>query len=493
MSKNQSIYAGLQPAEVWRHFAALNDIPRLSQHEAAAREYVQQVAGENGAAFQIDDYGNIVVRVAASSPTFENAPPVAFQSHLDMVCQHLPDVDFDPLRDSIKVHREGDRIYADGTTLGADNGIGASVMLALLTSADVEHGPLELLFTVEEEIGLIGAMKLDPALVKARTMINLDSTSTTEITVGCAGGEAVDISLKLNPQTPANCHCYHIEISGLQGGHSGVQIDEPRGNAIKLLAKVLLPLREKINWNLCNFKGGSAHNAIPRDASAMIAIAAQDAARLEELIALEAKKLRQNWEKDEPGLQLKVLLAENCESTFDADSSIAAIELLNVLPHGVQKMSERFEDKVETSCNVSNAEIDGNQLKIHVSSRSLIDVELDKLQERVLQIGFHASAEAQREEGYPGWEPRAESKLSEVASRALRKANGKEPQVEVIHAGVECGVIASKIDDLDVISIGAELYALHSPEECVVIPSVEIIWNAVKDILAEYSKSSLLS
>ena len=490
MSKNQSIYAGLQPVEVWRHFAALNDIPRLSQHEAAAREYVQHMAEENAAAFQMDDYGNIMVRVAASSPAFEHAPAVAFQSHLDMVCQHLPDVAFDPLRDSIKVHRDGDRIYADGTTLGADNGIGASVMLALLTSSDVEHGPLELLFTVEEEIGLIGAMKLDPALVKARTMINLDSTSTTEITVGCAGGEAVDIRLHLNPQTPADYQYYQIEISGLQGGHSGVQIDEPRANAIKLLAKVLLQLRENIHWNLCDFKGGSAHNAIPRDASATIAISAQDAKRLEELIAAAAKKLKQDWEKDEPGLQLKVLLAENCKSTFDTDSSIAAIELLNELPHGVQKMSGRFEGKVETSCNLSNAAIDGNQLKIHVSSRSLIDAELDKLQERVLQIGLDAGAEAQRAEGYPGWEPRAQSKLAEVASRALRKANGEEPRVEVIHAGVECGVIASKIDDLDVISIGAEVYALHSPEECVVIPSVEIIWNAVKDILAEYAQAA---
>jgi len=490
MSKNQSIYAGLQPAEVWRHFAALNDIPRLSKHEAAAREYVQRVAGECGAAFQTDDYGNIVVRVNASSQGLQNASTVAFQSHLDMVCQHLPDVAFDPLRDSIKVHREGDRIYADGTTLGADNGIGASVMLALLTSSDVEHGPLELLFTVEEEIGLIGAMKLDPALVKARTMINLDSTSTTEVTVGCAGGEGVDISLNLNRQPSEKLHCYQIDISGLQGGHSGVQIDEPRANAIKLLAKVLLQLHENVNWHLCNFRGGSAHNAIPRDASATIAIAAQDATRLEELIAAEAKRLKQDWEKDEPGLQLKVLLAKDCESTFDADSSAAAIELLNELPHGVQKMSGRFEGKVETSCNLSNVEIDGNQLKLHVSSRSLVDAELDKLQANVLQIGLAAGAEAQRTEGYPGWEPRAESKLAEVASRALRKVNGTEPQVEVIHAGVECGVIASKIDDLDVISIGAELYALHSPEECVVIPSVEIIWNAVKDILAEYSNAA---
>jgi dipeptidase D len=251
-----------------------------------------------------------------------------------------------------------------------------------------------------------------------------------------------------------------------------------------------LQLRENVNWNLCDFKGGSAHNAIPRDVSATIAIAAQDAKHLEELIATESKKLKQDWEKDEPGLQLKVLLAENCKSTFDADSSIAAIELLNELPHGVQKMSERFAGKVETSCNLSNAAIDGNQLKIHISSRSLIDAELDKLQERVLQIGRDADAEAQRAEGYPGWEPRAESKLSEVASRALQKATGEEPRVEVIHAGVECGVIASKIDDLDVISIGAELYALHSPEECVVIPSVEIIWNVVKDILAKYAKTS---
>ncbi|MEO6908316.1 MAG: beta-Ala-His dipeptidase, partial [Abditibacteriaceae bacterium] len=454
---------------------------------AAAREYVQRVASEHNADFQVDDYGNIVVRVNASSQVLSNVPVIAFQSHLDMVCQHLPDVAFDPLRDSIKVHRDGERIYANGTTLGADNGIGASVMLALLTSSDVKHGPLELLFTVEEEIGLIGALRLDPALVTARTMINLDSTSTTEVTVGCAGGEGVDMSLELQPQMRENCQCYQIQVSGLQGGHSGVQIDEPRANAIKLLTKVLLQLPKDINWNLCDFKGGSAHNAIPRDASASIAVSVQDVLRLEELIAEQAATLNQSWKNDEPGLQLKLLLAEDCKSTFDVPSSLVAIELLDALPHGVQKMSERFEGKVETSCNLANVEIVNNLLKLHVSSRSLIDEELHKLQEHVLKIGRDIGADADRTEGYPGWEPRTESKISEIASCALRKANGKEPQVEVIHAGVECGVIASKIDDLDVISIGAELYALHSPEESVVIPSVEIIWNAVRDILVEYA------
>jgi len=492
MSNNQSVYAGLEPAEVWRHFAALNDIPRLSKHEAAAREYVQRVADENNTAFQIDDYGNIVVRVKASSDDLQDSPVVAFQSHLDMVCQHLPDVTFDPLHDSIKVHRDGDRIYANGTTLGADNGIGASIMLALLTSSEIKHGPLELLFTVEEEIGLIGALKLDPALVTARTMINLDSTSTTEVTVGCAGGEGVDISFDLQPENSGECECrcYDLQISGLQGGHSGVQIDEPRANAIKLLAKVLLQLRENhLDWNLCDFHGGSAHNAIPRDAVANIAISAQDAERLELLIAEQASALKKTWEKDEPGLQLKVLLADDCKSTFDKNSSIATIELLNDLPHGVQKMSERFDGKVETSCNLSNAEITDNQLQIHVSSRSLIDAELYQLQERVLKIGREAGAQARRAEGYPGWEPRAESKLAEIASRALQKANAQETTIEVIHAGVECGIIASKLDDLDVVSIGAELYALHSPEECVVIPSVAIIWNAVKDILSIYAEN----
>lgn len=492
MSNNQSVYADLEPTEVWRHFAAFNDIPRLSQHEAAARQYVQRIATENKAEFQIDDYGNIIVRVKASSDVLQHSPIIAFQSHLDMVCQHLPDVAFDPLKDPIQVHRDGDRIYANGTTLGADNGIGASLMLALLTSAKVEHGPLELLFTVEEEIGLIGALRLDPALVKARTMINLDSTSTTEITVGCAGGEGVDIKLDLQPQDSqkCECHCYDLQISGLQGGHSGVQIDEPRANAIKLLAKVLLELRaNNVNWQLCGLQGGTAHNAIPRDAVANIAVSAQDAERLKSLIEEQSVALKKAWEKDEPGLQLKVLLADDCKSTFEAASAVAAIELLDALPHGVQKMSERFDGKVETSCNLSNAKIVDHQLQIHVSSRSLLDVELDKLQKRILEISRNTGANAERTEGYPGWEPRAESKLSEVAVRALRKANGKEPQVEVIHAGVECGVIASKINDLDVISIGAELYDLHSPDESVVIPSVAIIWNAVRDILSEYAEN----
>ncbi len=489
MSNNQSVYAGFEPAEVWHHFAALNDIPRLSQHEGAAREYVQRVADEHNACFAIDDYGNIVVYVKASSDALQDTPTIAFQSHLDMVCQNLPEVAFDPLKDGIKVHRDGDRIYANGTTLGADNGIGASLMLALLTSKDLKHGPLELLFTVEEEIGLKGALNLDPALVSARTMINLDSTSTTEVTVGCAGGEGVNIDFDLQPQTSAYCNCYHIQIGGLQGGHSGVQINEPRANAIKLLAEVLLQLRKEIDWKLCDFQGGSASNAIPRDATVTVSLSNQDAERLEQLIATQLESLKQTWAKDEPGLQLKVLLLDECKSTFDATSSISAIDLLNALPHGVHKMSERFDGKVETSCNLAKAEIVDNQLNIHVSSRSLIDAELNKLQEQVMRIASEAGANAERTEGYPGWEPRATSKLSEVASRALRKANGKEVQVEVIHAGVECGIIASKLDDLDVISIGAELYALHSPEECVVITSVEIIWNAVKDILSEYSGS----
>jgi dipeptidase D len=492
MSNNQSVYAGLEPAEVWRHFAALNDIPRLSQHEAAAREYVQRVAAEQQAEFQVDDYGNIVVHVPASSKAWHQTPPIAFQSHLDMVCQHLPEVAFDPLRDAIKVHRDDGRIYANGTTLGADNGIGAGVMLALLTSSDVEHGPLELLFTVEEEIGLIGAMRLDPAMITARTMINLDSTSTTEVTVGCAGGEGVDINFALQPENSGECECrcYDLHLSGLQGGHSGVQIDEPRANAIKLMAKVLLALREnKLNWRLCGFKGGSAHNAIPREAVVHIAVAATDAKRLESLIAEEAETFNKAWEKDEPGLQIKVLSADNCKSTFAESAGIAAIQLLDALPHGVQKMSERFDSKVETSCNVSNAEIVNNQLKVHVSSRSLIDAELDLLQRRILEICRKFGADAQRAEGYPGWEPRAESKLAEVAANAIRRFTGREPQVEVIHAGVECGVIASKIPDMDVVSIGAELYDLHSPEESVVISSVEIVWNVVKDVLQEYLKN----
>lgn len=486
---NESVYAGLQPAEVWRHFAALNEIPRLSGHEAQARGYVQRIAEENGAGFQIDDYGNIVVCVEASSPALQNAPVVAFQSHLDMVCQHLPEVVFDPLHDSIQVHRDGDRIYANGTTLGADNGIGASLMLALLTSKELEHGPLELLFTVEEEVGLVGALRLDPALVAARTMINLDSTSTTEVTVGCAGGEGVDISFALQPQIVADCNCYVIQISGLQGGHSGVQIDEPRANAIKLLAKVLLQLREEgVSWRLSRLQGGTAHNAIPRDASATISLSTQDAGRLEALIEQQSDALAQIWKKDEPSLQLKALLADECKGCFDEDSSVAAIQLLEALPHGVQQMSERFAGKVETSCNLSNAAIVENQLILHVSSRSLVERELDALQKRVLEIGHAAGAKAERTEGYPGWEPRAQSKLSDVAAAALHQFTGREINIEVIHAGVECGVIASKVPDLDVVSIGAELYDLHSPEESVVIPSVEIIWKALQQILSEYIK-----
>jgi len=489
MSTNDSVYNDLKPAAVWRHFAAFNDIPRPSQHEQRAREYVQRVAIENNALYKVDDYGNIVVYVNASNEALKSAPCLSFQSHLDMVCQNLPKVKFDPFNDPILARQEGNRIYAKGTTLGADNAIGASLMLALLTDAPVEHGPLELLFTVEEEIGLIGAAKLDAALITSRTMINLDSTSTTEITVGCAGGEGVDASLKLQSQDmPADSQYYQIHISGLAGGHSGVQIDEPRANAIKLLAKVLLNLRaQDLEFNLGDFNGGTAHNAIPRDATAVIAISATDAARLQTLIDELSQHLTNTWKQDEPGLALKVLLAEASQSTFDLNSTDAAIQLLHQLPHGVQQMSDRFEGKVETSCNLSNVEIADNQLQLHVSSRSLIASQLDVLQMQIIAISEKAGAEAQRTEGYPGWEPRQESPLCHIAAVALQKATGVAPRIEVIHAGVECGVIASKISDLDVISIGAELYDLHSPEESVVIPSVAMIWDALGQIVQEYA------
>ena len=388
MPLHSPVYADLEPREVWRHFDALNAIPRPSGREEEARQYVQKIAVENGAMWKTDARGNICVRVGARGPqSVEGKTIVVLQSHLDMVCQKRPDVAHDFERDAITPRRLGDKIYASGTTLGADNGIGAAMMLAVLSSPDVVNGPLELLFTVEEETGLYGAALLDPEIVRGQTMINLDSEDPDEITIGCAGGAGTTLHLPLEREKIAGLVAQKLTVGGLAGGHSGMQIHEPLGNAIKILAQILAPMTGK-GARLISLEGGTAHNAIPRDASAVVAFEPQLLAEIEAIWQAQTAQIEKKWRRDEAGLFFgRELAAAEKEAPLSLDSTRKLVGALENLPHGVQKMSERFAGKVQTSSNLAEAKIAANKAEIHVSNRSFLGGDMEQMQELCARIG----------------------------------------------------------------------------------------------------------
>jgi dipeptidase D len=479
------VYAGLEPHEMWRHFAALNSIPRPSGQESAARGYVKQVAEAAGATWQEDSAGNIVVRVIATSPVEASTPSVAIQAHLDMVCEKRPDVNFNFETDAIVPRREGDLIYASGTTLGADNGIGAAMALALLTTPHLQHGPLELLFTVEEETGLYGAMKLDPSLLQARMLINLDSEDPKEITIGCAGGASTILRLPVETEpAPAEWMTHEVVVSGLKGGHSGVQIHEPLANAIKLLTRVLNDLRSAaVDFRVASIDGGSAHNAIPRDATVSLFVAPEAVPQLEKVVAQSFAALQQQWHVDEPGLQIAVHSAAKDATAMTQDSGNLLLRLLNDLPHGVLSWSETFAGKVETSSNLAHIHTEHDSLEISTSTRSFIAARMKQVQDEICVLGERAGASIDARDAYPGWEPQADSRLLKVAQRAYEQTYGHAPRIEVVHAGLECGAIVDKLPGMEAVSFGPLIRGAHTPEEHVAVSSSEPTWQLLTTLL----------
>jgi dipeptidase D len=430
----------------------------------------------------------VVTVEAAGAPA--DAPIIVLQSHLDMVCQQRPGTNHDFAVDAIVPRLEGDKLLATGTTLGADNGLGVSVALALLTTPGLTHGPLELLFTVEEETGLFGAQFLDAGLVKGRLLINLDSEDPGEITIGCAGGAGTTLHLPLaREEPPGGFSSSLIEVSGLQGGHSGIQIAEPLGNALKLLSHILDGLPAAAGARLVSVEGGTAHNAVPREARALIAYEAGRIGVLEEKIAEVAAALQEKWRRDEPDLAISCVPAAS-HSMLDASSTEKALGLLRELPHGVWKMSERYPGKVETSANLAEVTTRPEELALHVSSRSFLARELAAAQQRVQELGQRYGAAIEVRDGYPGWEPRADSPLQKVAAAVFTRVDGKAPKVEVVHAGLECGILCEKLPGLDAISFGPLIRGPHTPEEWASVSSAAHTFEILTQLLAQLARDA---
>jgi dipeptidase D len=481
---DSAVYEGLEPAELWRHFARLNDIPRPSAHEGEARSYVRLVAEEHGLTHRTDARGNLVVLVPARGAA-PDGPVVAVQSHLDMVCEKRSGLEHDFLKDPIRPRRVGEWIFASGTTLGADNGIGAAAALSLITDPRVSHGPLELIFTVEEETGLHGASALDGSLVGSRLMINLDSEDPDALTVGCAGGASVYCRLSASWEAPEEGSIgIQVKVGGLKGGHSGVQIHEKLANAIKLLVGALVSARDAgVRFQVGSIDGGSAHNAIPREAAALLALDAESLPELESCMKGLLGSLGAEWGEAEPDLALghrEVGVPNHVMSHSDCDLLLGFLEHA---PHGVLVMSTHFPGTVQTSCNLARIGRAEAAVEVLISVRSFIQRELEAQSIGIIGLAGRFGGAATIGDAYPGWEPDPDSRLLKLAEREYRKVNARPPRVEVIHAGLECGVIAAKLPGMDAISFGPLIRGAHSPDEGVLAPTVMPVWELLKALL----------
>ena len=471
--------AELEPRELWRHFAQLSKIPRPPGQEHAALEYVRSLAEQMGAGWRQDDFGNLVLFVDG-----EPGPPVAVQAHLDMVCEKEPDVEHDFTKDPIAVMREGNRVYADGTTLGADNGIGAAAALALLTSPDVKHPPLELVFTVREETGLHGAMAFNAALLQAKMLINLDSEDPDELTVGCAGGATVEVRppVKWQP-TPDGWVGLELSVSGLQGGHSGIEIHKPRANALKLLIATLSGLRTALEVRLAGIEGGTAHNVIPREARAQILVAPSSVDRLEEVVQGVKQTLVSEWGGSEPDLQFGLTEIPPPQQVLQPRSEDNLVSLIADIPHGPQEWSEDFPEKVETSSNLAQVSVSPQEALVVASARSLSAHRLFRTRTAISAAGLKMGAKVETVDSYPGWEPDLDSALLKVAAGQYEAVNGKPPSIQVVHAGLECGVLVAQKLDMQAISFGPLITGAHSPKEQVDAATVDSMWRLLVGLL----------
>ncbi|MEJ2420723.1 MAG: aminoacyl-histidine dipeptidase [Acidobacteriota bacterium] len=474
----------LEPQLVWKHFSKLCEIPRGSGNEENAGRYVISVAESNGLEYKTDDVGNVLIKVPGTSGRDNDAVTV-LQGHLDMVCEKNSSTEHDFTRDPIRPRIDGGWVKATGTTLGADNGIGVAYALALAEDKDCEHGPLELLFTVDEERGLVGANNLKEGFVTGRRLLNLDTEEDGELYVGCAGGMDTVISLQIQRGPAADSKgSFKLSVEGLRGGHSGSDIHEGRGNANRILVRAFWALeKEGIQFDLLSVEGGSKRNAIPREAFAFVALAPGDSAKagqvlkhLNEAVAAELAGL-------DDGVTLSLSQAACTDAPLTPESRKKLIDLLGAVPHGVLYYSREIPGLVETSTNFATVEASAEEVTIGTSQRSSVMSRLHWAGSWIASIARAAGANVEHSSAYPGWEPNLSSPILKQAQQTYKSLFDKVPEPKAIHAGLECGLIGANYPGMDMVSLGPEIRNAHSPDEMVEIESVQKTWRYLREIL----------
>ncbi|MCH5238756.1 MAG: aminoacyl-histidine dipeptidase [Muribaculaceae bacterium] len=479
----------LQPALVWGAFDAITKVPRPSKHEEKIREYLLDFAKQHSIEAKTDKVGNVVMKKPAT-PGRENAPVVVLQAHMDMVAEKNSDVEHDFLKDPIETFIDGDWVKAKGTTLGADNGIGMAAALAALADAEIEHGPLEALFTVNEEIGLEGAENLGEGMISGKILINLDSEDDGEIFIGCAGGiDTTAIFTYKRSFSPDNFNYYKVKVTGLLGGHSGGDIHLGRANANKLIARFIWNCSNKWNIEVCSFKGGNLRNAIPREAEAIFGINERHREEIAKYLHEYAEAIRNEFKGVEPSLKLEIEKADKPEYCIDSETSLKLIRALYSAPHGVISMSREIEGLVETSTNLAAVKMDEeSKIVVTTSQRSSLESRKNDIAGQVEAHFQLAGAEVSHSDGYPGWAPNVESKVMKISEEAYEELFGVKPKIKAIHAGLECGLFLTKNPELDMVSIGPTMRDVHSPDEKLLIPTVDKFWKHLCLILKKISE-----
>jgi dipeptidase D len=474
----------LQPAEIWRYFHEINQIPRASGKEQNVIEYLLSFAKEHNLESDKDEVGNIVIRKAATKG-MEKHKKVILQSHMDMVCEKNSDSPHNFDKDPIQTWIDGEWVKAKGTTLGGDDGIGIAASLAILASDKIEHGPLESFYTVDEETGMTGAFGLQPGFLKGEILINLDSEDEGELFIGCAGGKDTTIVFKYaKDQVPAGYYCCKISVTGLTGGHSGDDIEKGFGNSNKILNRFLYNLALKTDLRLTEFNGGNLRNAIPREAFAIICVpmSAKELVRVE--LNLYAAEIKAEYVTTEKNLKLDITTSESHEYVIDKQTQEKLIGSLYACPHGVIAMSMALKGLVETSTNLASVKfVEDNKIIVGTSQRSSVNSALNDVACMVANVYKLAGAEISHSSGYPGWNPKLDSEILKITEAAYIKLFGKKPIVRAIHAGLECGLFLTKYPNLDMVSFGPTIKGAHSPDERLNISTVQKFWDLLIEVL----------
>lgn len=477
-----AILTGLQPSGVFEMFEKLCAIPHGSRNTKAISDFCVRFAQEHGLDYRQDDSNNVIL-FAPATPGMEQAQPVMLQGHLDMVCEKEPDCPLDMQTDGLRLQTDGEWIWAEGTTLGGDDGIAVAYALAILADESIPHPPLEVVLTTDEEIGMLGAAAIDLSDVKARRVLNIDSEEEGVLLAGCAGGATVCCHIPLMWTLKKGLRAT-VQITGLRGGHSGMEIQKGRANANKLMGRFLNEMDEAFAYALCTVHGGSKDNAIARESTADIVLLPE---RLEDLTAFAAQRqeaYRAEYGKTDP--DIAIVVTPLMEDTFEimmGDCRRTVLSVLQQLPNGVQKMSHDIEGLVQTSLNLGILKVDFRGIHLTSSVRSSVNAEKQQLIQQLAELcgKFGGNCEVMGE--YPAWEYKADSRLREIMTEVYTEQYGRAPAVEVIHAGLECGLLSGKLDGLDCVSFGPDIVEIHTTREKLSIPSVQRTWKLLLEVL----------
>lgn len=475
----------LQPECVFHYFAEVCKIPRPSKKEEKIIAYLKDFGQQHGLETKIDKAGNVLIKKPATKG-FENRKTVVLQSHIDMVCEKNKDTEHDFDKDPIQTYVDGEWLRAKGTTLGADNGIGVATELAVLAADNIDHGPIECLFTVDEETGLTGAFALEKGFMNGDILLNLDSEDEGELFIGCAGGVRALAEFDYTPEVvPADYFCFRLTVEGLTGGHSGDDINKMRANANKILCRFLYQTSRKYDFYLLDIDGGNLHNAIPREARALCAIPMEfkEAVRVDWNIF--AAEIEEEFAVTEKNMKFKLESENHCPEAIERKVVKNFLFAMQGLFNGVFAMSQDIEGLVETSSNLASIKVRNHKIIVTSSQRSSILSARKNVADSVQAVLELAGARVDVGEGYPGWKPNTHSEILKVAVETYKELFGVEPKVKAIHAGLECGLFLEKYPSLDMVSFGPTLRGVHSPDERMLIPTVDKFWKHLLAVLKQ--------